>query len=298
MTPPARCSAWRSSRSRPVARGCRCSCAPTWSTATTCATAGLIASLADSAFAVACNSHGTVTVAAGFSIDFLEPGRLGDVAGRRGARGRRSAAGPGSTTSRCAPTTRRPARSSRSSAAGAGPFPTGRARPVGEPVEGQRHDGVGQRCRLDAGAHPLDQRVHHPEEQPADQSGSRSSRSTPSSTASRTRSASRSSMPRRRASAAFSTGCCRAPAAAGSPRAGGRPAPSRCCVRRRAGAARRRVRRWPRRRRPPRSARRAPRRRRSGAGAPCSARGGRSPTWSAPAPGPRRRRWWRRSPAG
>ena len=39
---------------------------------------GLVASLADSAFAVACNSHGTVTVAAGFDVTFLEPARLGD----------------------------------------------------------------------------------------------------------------------------------------------------------------------------------------------------------------------------
>ncbi len=40
---------------------------------------GVIASLADSAFALACNSHGRVTVAAGFSIDFLVPGRLGQT---------------------------------------------------------------------------------------------------------------------------------------------------------------------------------------------------------------------------
>jgi len=40
---------------------------------------GLIATLADSAFALACNSHGPVTVAAGFTVDFLEPGRLGDT---------------------------------------------------------------------------------------------------------------------------------------------------------------------------------------------------------------------------
>lgn len=40
---------------------------------------GLIASLADSAFALACNSHGPVTVAAGFSVDFLAPGRLGQT---------------------------------------------------------------------------------------------------------------------------------------------------------------------------------------------------------------------------
>lgn len=39
---------------------------------------GLIATLADSAFAVACNSRGTVTVAAGFDVTFLEPCRPGD----------------------------------------------------------------------------------------------------------------------------------------------------------------------------------------------------------------------------
>ena len=39
---------------------------------------GLIATLADSAFAVACNSRGQVTVGAGFDIAFLEPVRLGD----------------------------------------------------------------------------------------------------------------------------------------------------------------------------------------------------------------------------
>lgn len=40
---------------------------------------GVIASLADSAFALACDSHGPVTVAAGFAIDFLAPGRLGQT---------------------------------------------------------------------------------------------------------------------------------------------------------------------------------------------------------------------------
>lgn len=39
---------------------------------------GLIASLADSAFAVACNSRGRVTVAAGFDVVFVESGRMGD----------------------------------------------------------------------------------------------------------------------------------------------------------------------------------------------------------------------------
>jgi acyl-CoA thioesterase len=53
---------------------------------------GLIASLADSAFAFACNSHGTVTVASGFDVTFLESARLGDellaVAVERARRGR------------------------------------------------------------------------------------------------------------------------------------------------------------------------------------------------------------------
>lgn len=40
---------------------------------------GLIATVADSAFALACNSHGPVTVAAGFTVDFLVPARLGQV---------------------------------------------------------------------------------------------------------------------------------------------------------------------------------------------------------------------------
>ncbi|WP_027861680.1 hydroxyphenylacetyl-CoA thioesterase PaaI [Marmoricola sp. URHB0036] len=53
---------------------------------------GLIASLADSAFAFACNSHGTVTVASGFDVTLLESARLGDellaVAVERARRGR------------------------------------------------------------------------------------------------------------------------------------------------------------------------------------------------------------------
>lgn len=40
---------------------------------------GIISALADSAFAFACNSRGTVTVASGFDVSFIEPGRLGDV---------------------------------------------------------------------------------------------------------------------------------------------------------------------------------------------------------------------------
>ena len=39
---------------------------------------GLIATLADSAFAFACNSYNEVTVASGFAIELLAPGRLGD----------------------------------------------------------------------------------------------------------------------------------------------------------------------------------------------------------------------------
>jgi phenylacetic acid degradation protein PaaD len=40
---------------------------------------GIIFALADSAFAFACNSHGVNTVAAGAAIEFLAPGREGDV---------------------------------------------------------------------------------------------------------------------------------------------------------------------------------------------------------------------------
>src|SRR3954454_7061296 len=40
---------------------------------------GLVFSLADTAFACACNSHGPVTVAAGAEIVFVAPVRVGDV---------------------------------------------------------------------------------------------------------------------------------------------------------------------------------------------------------------------------
>ena len=40
---------------------------------------GIIFTLADSAFAFACNSHGPATVAAAVSIDFLTPAKVGDV---------------------------------------------------------------------------------------------------------------------------------------------------------------------------------------------------------------------------
>jgi acyl-CoA thioesterase len=39
---------------------------------------GLITTLADTAFAYACNSYDELTVAAGFTVDLLAPGRLGD----------------------------------------------------------------------------------------------------------------------------------------------------------------------------------------------------------------------------
>ena len=53
---------------------------------------GLIFTLADSTFAFACNSHNKVAVAAGCSIEFLRPGRLGDVLTCEGDRA--GAAGP------------------------------------------------------------------------------------------------------------------------------------------------------------------------------------------------------------
>lgn len=40
---------------------------------------GLITTLADSAFAFACNSYDELTVASGFAVDLLAPGRLDDV---------------------------------------------------------------------------------------------------------------------------------------------------------------------------------------------------------------------------
>ncbi len=40
---------------------------------------GLVATLADTAFAYACNSYNELTVASGFAIDLVAPARLGDV---------------------------------------------------------------------------------------------------------------------------------------------------------------------------------------------------------------------------
>ncbi len=40
---------------------------------------GLITTLADSAFAFACNSYNEFSVASGFTVELLAPGRLGDV---------------------------------------------------------------------------------------------------------------------------------------------------------------------------------------------------------------------------
>ena len=40
---------------------------------------GFIATLADSAFAFACNSYNELTVASAFAIDFIAPARLGDL---------------------------------------------------------------------------------------------------------------------------------------------------------------------------------------------------------------------------
>ena len=53
---------------------------------------GVVAALADSAFALACNSRGVRTVAAGFDVTFLAPAHEGDVlvatASERALRGR------------------------------------------------------------------------------------------------------------------------------------------------------------------------------------------------------------------
>lgn len=46
---------------------------------------GVIFTLADSTFAYACNSRNLATVASGCSIEYLKPGRLGDVLSCEGA---------------------------------------------------------------------------------------------------------------------------------------------------------------------------------------------------------------------
>jgi acyl-CoA thioesterase len=54
---------------------------------------GVLFALADSAFAFACNSHGTPTVAAAATIDFLRPVKVGDqlvAAAAERSRGRRT----------------------------------------------------------------------------------------------------------------------------------------------------------------------------------------------------------------
>jgi acyl-CoA thioesterase len=40
---------------------------------------GLMAALADSCFAFACNAYNEITVASGFNVEIVAPGRLGDV---------------------------------------------------------------------------------------------------------------------------------------------------------------------------------------------------------------------------
>jgi acyl-CoA thioesterase len=40
---------------------------------------GLMTALADSCFAFACNAHNEITLASGFNVEILAPGRLGDL---------------------------------------------------------------------------------------------------------------------------------------------------------------------------------------------------------------------------
>jgi acyl-CoA thioesterase len=51
---------------------------------------GLIATLADSAFAFACNAHNELTVASGFDVNLVAPARRGDVLTARAQELRRS----------------------------------------------------------------------------------------------------------------------------------------------------------------------------------------------------------------
>ena len=75
---------------------------------------GFITTLADSAFAFACNSRNQLTVAAGLTVDFLAPVQRGDVLTADASRGRAQRPHAASTTS-SSPTA--PARASPSSAA-------------------------------------------------------------------------------------------------------------------------------------------------------------------------------------
>ena len=265
---------------------------------------GLIAALADSAFALRLQlpRHPSPSPPASTST-FLEPARLGDVlvAHAREARPARPLAG--CTTSPCARRGHRDRRVPRPQPLAGSAHLTGQARCRHQAVEGERGDGVGElrrRRRGPRGGSHSTSEFTIPNSSRLTSRGSRSARSAPSSAACahqlgepvrRCRGGARGRRARPR--------CCRAPAAAGSPRAGGRRAPRRCRARRRA-AARRRVATC----RPARVVERGREpverlvERRGRAGAPCSARGGRSRTWSARARGPGRPCSWRRSPAG
>ena len=72
---------------------------------------GFVFTLADSAFAFACNSYNVNTVAHGCTIEFLAPAREGDVLTASRASARWSAA-TASTTSTCEPARRDRSRSS------------------------------------------------------------------------------------------------------------------------------------------------------------------------------------------
>ena len=61
---------------------------------------GLLTTLADSAFAFACNSYNELTVASGFTIDFVAPARARRRAHRHARRDVARPAAPASTTSR------------------------------------------------------------------------------------------------------------------------------------------------------------------------------------------------------
>lgn len=66
---------------------------------------GYVFTLADTAFAVACNSYGLTTVAAGATIDFLAPTRLGDeLVASASERIRRGRSGIYDVTVRCGET--------------------------------------------------------------------------------------------------------------------------------------------------------------------------------------------------
>lgn len=128
--------------------------APTMVNGHTIAHGGFIFTLADTAFALACNGHGAPTVATGGDITFIGPARLGEeLTADAVERVRYGRNGICDVTVRCEDRVVAEFRgTSRALRRSAGPA-------AAEAVEGDRHDGVGQGGTVETGAGsvPLDE---------------------------------------------------------------------------------------------------------------------------------------------